>query len=245
MTIISGLLCIYKPPRWSSSQCVVKIRRLLEAETKKRGMRKKVKVGHGGTLDPMAEGVLVLGVGSGTKLLEKYLKGYKRYRATGLLGIETDTLDSTGKIIHTSSYDHVTNELINEHIGKNFRGHILQVPPMYSALNHEGKRLYELARAGIEVERAPRKVEVKELFLREENTSLPTFTLEMESSGGFYVRSLIRDLGLACNTHAHMTGLIRLKHGPFSIDDCLYENDWNLERIEQHIEICNRKLDVS
>ena len=124
------------------------------------------------------------------------VQGYKRYRADAILGHETDTLDSTGVITHESPCDHITLDKIENEL-KTFHGNILQIPPMYSALNHEGKRLYELARAGIEIDRPAREVEVKALSLirGEDVAPLPSFTLEMETSGGFYVRSLIRDIG--------------------------------------------------
>ena len=139
----------------------------------------------------------MLGVGKGTKLMETHLKGFKRYCATASLGIEMDTLDSTGVVTHTSEWKHVSEERICSELHA-FRGHIQQVPPMYSALHHKGKRLYTLAREGVVVEREPRNVEVRELELVSECVSkcvLPSFKLEMETSGGFYVRSLISDLG--------------------------------------------------
>mmetsp|Transcript_12227 Transcript_12227/g.19915 ORF Transcript_12227/g.19915 Transcript_12227/m.19915 type:complete len:251 (-) Transcript_12227:2274-3026(-) len=231
----SGLLCLYKPRNWSSSDCVVKIRNILQAHMRKQtGSKQRLKVGHGGTLDPMAEGVLVLGVGRGTKLMGEYLKGYKRYRVEAVLGVETDSLDSTGHTTHTSDCSHVTLDRLERELCA-FRGHILQRPPMFSALNHNGQRLYKLARQGKEVDRAPRAVEVRQLDLvrtvADSVLQLPAFQLEMETSGGFYVRSLISDLGRACDTHAHMTALVRLQQGPFCLADCLHQKDWSADRI--------------
>jgi len=147
----SGLVAIHKPCGWSSNDAVQKIRNILcEGAGNAAGRRVKIKVGHGGTLDPMAEGVLVMGVGQGTKLMADYLSGVKGYRAVAQLGSEMDTLDSTGK--HTKSVDstHMTREMLENKLS-DFTGDIMQVPPMYSALQKDGKRLYELAREGKEV----------------------------------------------------------------------------------------------
>jgi tRNA pseudouridine55 synthase len=154
-------------------------------------------------------------------------QGYKQYRASALLGVATDTLDSTGAVTHTSPCAHITPALLASHL-PSFTGHILQTPPMYSALHHDGKRLYKLARAGVVVARPPREVEVRRLVLLDgpddgksghigeicansagicgdngdnregfSDNSVPAFSLEMETSGGFYVRSLISDIGNA------------------------------------------------
>lgn len=240
--VISGILCLYKPRNWTSSDCVVKIRNILQGHMRKKtGSKQRIKVGHGGTLDPMAEGVLVLGVGRGTKLMAEYLKGFKRYRADGMLGVETDSLDSTGRTTHSSDCSHVTLNRLDHELSA-FRGHIQQRPPMFSALNHKGQRLYKLARQGTEVERALREVEVRQLeLIRGEDRmsdnvlQLPSFRLEMETSGGFYVRSLISDLGSACGTHAHMTALVRLQQGPFSLADCLHQKEWQADIIQERI----------
>lgn len=212
-----------------------------------------IKVGHGGTLDPLAEGVLVIGVGHGTKLMDTYLAGSKAYEAVALLGSETDTYDSTGNVTEALDCTHVTMDKINQALPQ-FRGDILQVPPMYSALKRDGKKLYELAREGIEVEREARPVSVYALELLHQykgttrpgsaTITLPYFGLHIECSGGFYVRTVIRDIARACDARAHMTDLLRTKQGAFTTADCLYEKDWNYQSICNHILTSSKLVDI-
>lgn len=247
---------MFKPRGLSSNDAVTKIKYALRKGYQQRaGVSKcNIKVGHGGTLDPLAEGVLVMGVGQGTKLMDTYLAGTKGYEAIAVLGSETDTYDSTGNITETLDCSHVTLELLEQSLSA-FRGDILQVPPMYSALKRDGKKLYELARAGIEVEREARPVSVYSLNLIHQfqgNTrspdqliSLPTFGLNIECSGGFYVRTVIRDIARACNARAHMTDLLRTKQGAFTTTDCLYEKDWNFDAISEHISTSSKLVDIN
>lgn len=240
-TIPSGLVCLYKPKDWSSSDVVVKIRSMLSNNAREKmslSKKPKIKVGHGGTLDPLAEGVLVLGIGEGTKLMADFLSGSKGYLASALLGSETDTLDSTGEIVEEIGYDHVTIPILEAEAMK-FQGNILQMPPMYSALKRDGKKLYELARQGIEVEREPRPVTVYNLKVIEE--TLPNFGLAVECSGGFYVRSLISDLAKSCGSRAHMTSLRRTKQGVFTLDDCIMKENWDFDNICEGIIRCSEK----
>ena len=154
-------MAVYKPKGVSSNKIVVTIRNILQASLNQPGFsnptdkKTKVKVGHGGTLDPMAEGVLVLGIGKGTKLLDEYLKGSKTYLASGLLGVETDTLDATGKSIEEKPFAHVTMSMLQDALNK-FTCTFDQMPPMYSALKKDGKPLYVYARQGIDIERKAR-----------------------------------------------------------------------------------------
>mmetsp|Transcript_27637 Transcript_27637/g.36261 ORF Transcript_27637/g.36261 Transcript_27637/m.36261 type:complete len:315 (-) Transcript_27637:296-1240(-) len=237
----NGLFAVYKPKDWTSSDVVTKIRNTVSKEIRMRtNQRVKIKCGHGGTLDPLATGVLVIGLGTGCKVLNHYLKGAKAYRAVALLGKEMDTLDCTGKEIGSAPYDHVTWELLQE-VLPNFRGDIMQVPPMYSALKKDGKKLYELARAGEEIEREARPVHIAQLELLKETQcsitgeerplELPSFGLQIECGGGTYVRSLISDIAKECNSMAHMTALERTQQGPFTLQDCLHKDDWNLDTI--------------
>ena len=228
----SGLLAVYKPKGLTSSDVVAKVKWLLidGYNKKQEGVDKKqkvkLKVGHGGTLDPMATGVLVLGVGEGTKLLTTYLKGSKSYRATGKLGVATDTLDCTGTVTDTAPWEHVALGDIKT-ISKQFVGDIMQTPPMYSALKSQGKRLYDLARDGKVVDRAARPVTVYSLTILEDpDYKLPEFHLDVECSGGFYVRSLIDDIGRRCNSRSMMTELERTKQGPFLLNDCAPSEKW-------------------
>jgi tRNA pseudouridine55 synthase len=241
----SGLVCVYKPKEWSSSDVVMKIRNVMQIGTQNLRIGKekcKIKVGHGGTLDPMAEGVLVIGVGEGTKLMGDYLAGPKGYRAIAMLGTEYDTLDCTGEVIGVKDCSHITLDTLKSVLPQ-YRGDILQTPPMYSALKRDGKKLYELAREGIEVEREARPVSVYKLEIANP-ISLPYFGLDIECSGGFYVRSLISDIGKSCDSYAHMTALIRTKQGQFELSDCLNQKDWNFDTISSHIYKCSLKAGI-
>lgn len=227
----SGLLAVYKPKGLTSQDVCFKVKKILQPHT---GNRRPVKVGHGGTLDPMAEGVLILGVRDGCKDMGNYLKGTKSYKATALLGYETDTLDAEGRpTLHVPS-DHVTNAMILESMSQ-FRGDILQIPPMYSALKFKGRRMHELAREGITVDREPRAVQVFSLDLTPPLDKLPEFNLTVSSGGGFYVRSLIADLARVCGGAAHMTALVRTVQGPFALEDTLHEGDWTFDKISSAI----------
>ena len=239
-----GVCAVYKPPGWSSANVVAKLRGVLERAIKIPGQKKfKVKVGHGGTLDPLARGVLVVGVGHGCREMQGYLKGAKRYRAVAELGKETDTLDAEGAVVEEASFDHVTLDALEAALPA-FTGDIRQTPPMYSALHHEGKRLYELAREGIEVARESRPVTISRLALDDAGVGavagplgLPRFGLDVECSGGTYIRTLISDLARheAVKSVAHMVELERTKQGPFELGDCLHEADWDFDAICQHL----------
>ena len=255
----SGLLAIHKPQEWTSADLVGKIRGKLEWSIKKQlGIKKlKIKVGHGGTLDPMATGVMVLGIGHGTKLMADMLSGSKAYHAEAQLGYETHTLDTWGNTTITKDCSHITNQdLIN--VLPQFTGNIMQIPPMVSALKKDGKRLYDLAREGIEVEREARPVSVYRLEMLDALTTSDTidttitdaysnngkWSMHVESSGGFYVRTLIEDIGRAVGGAAHMTALLRVKAGPFVLDDCLPPDPeaWTLEAICDGIVKTNSKV---
>jgi tRNA pseudouridine55 synthase len=246
VTVPSGLIAIYKPSGWSSAAVVGKIRWILESElSKAHGKKSKVKVGHGGTLDPMAEGVLVLGVGSGTKLLDSYLSGSKGYSATAKLGEATDSLDKTGKVTEEKDCSHISYEMLESVIPK-FTGNIMQTPPMFSALQVNGTRLYKLARQDIHIELEPRQVQIQKLSLiRDSTDQLPYFRLNIECGGGFYVRSLIADIARECGGVAHMTELVRTKQSSFTLDDCMYESDWNFSNIVKKIVLDSKKVGIS
>ncbi len=215
----------------------------LDAKTESKQRKTDIKVGHGGTLDPLAEGVLVLGIGSGTRLLNMYLRGEKAYRATGFLGFETDTLDKLGNRTLEVRSDHVTTAVLTDKL-EQFRGKILQTPPMYSALKKNGEKLYDLARKGIIVDREPRPVEVFDLKLAQSAQGLPYFDLEVACGGGFYVRSLIHDLGRACNAAAHMTALTRTKQGVFELKDCLTEQEWTYDKLIAAVHQHSGKINI-
>ncbi len=243
----SGLCAVYKPIGWTSNDAVQKVKSILLGGANRIGNKKpKIKVGHGGTLDPLAAGVLVLGINDGTKLMASYLNGSKGYFAGGLLGEERDSQDSTGKVTETLDCGHVTREDLIAALPL-FRGEIMQTPPMFSALKQNGEKLYDLARKGIVVDRIARPMSVYKLELASTAEDLPRFNLDIECSGGFYVRTLISDLSKQVKGVGHMTELIRTKQGIFTLDDCLHQDQWNFESIRQHILTCSVKanLDVS
>ncbi len=172
------------------------------------------KVGHGGTLDPDATGVLPVAIGKATRFLELVLTGRKTYVITVKLGFATNTYDASGEMTETSDASGVTRESVEAALDA-FRGDIKQVPPMFSALKRDGVPLYKLARQGIEVEREARPVTVYRLEIA--SWEHPDFGLEIDCSSGFYARSLAHDLGAAVGTHAHLTTLVRTKASGFEI----------------------------
>ena len=204
----TGILNINKPYGITSMDVV---RRVKRASGFKR-------VGHGGTLDPVATGVIPVCIGQATRMMEYMLDGSKRYRTTITLGVTTDTYDSMGEITETDDASHLTREEVVSEL-THFLGEIQQVPPMYSALKKDGKRLYDLARQGIEVERKPRPVVVHQIELTEWNP--PEATVEVHCGRGFYMRSLAYDLGRALRCGGHLRTLVRLKAGAFTLNESL------------------------
>ena len=203
-----GFLNIDKPAQWTSHDVVARVRRIA-------GVRQ---VGHGGTLDPMATGVLLVCVGKATRLVE-YVSGLpKVYHATITFGIETDTWDAEGRLFAESDASGLDREQL-ECLLAPFRGEIEQVPPMYSALKRDGQPLYRLARAGQTVEREPRAVRIDRLDIL--NWEPPHLSLEVECSAGTYIRSLAHDLGRAAGTGAHLSGLVRSAIGHFSLEQAV------------------------
>ena len=199
---MNGVLVVDKPRGITSFDVVREVRRALGVK----------KVGHTGTLDPMATGVLPICIGDATKIAQFITEATKAYDATVKLGSTTDTLDAEGKVLETKPVPALTRELIEAAFAK-FRGPILQTPPMYSAVKIGGKRLYELARAGEEVERAARPVTVFDLTLRD--FSADEIQLSVTCSKGFFVRTLAAELGEALGTAAHLCALRRTHSGPF------------------------------
>ena len=208
-----GFLNIDKPRGMTSTDVV---RRVKRAARMRRG------VGHGGTLDPIATGVLIIGVGKATRLMERVLGGAKEYAAEIELGVSTDTYDADGEIVSERDASDVSHADVETALTA-FAGEIEQVPPMYSALKRDGKRLYELARQGIEVERKPRTVEVRDISLT--GWQPPIAAVNIECGSGFYVRSLAHDLGEALECGGHMRALIRRRVGPFRVEDALALDD--------------------
>lgn len=201
---LHGYLVIDKPAGWTSFDVVARARRIL-------GERR---VGHAGTLDPAATGVLPLAVGVATKTLEYLNDASKTYLAEVTFGVETDSLDIDGRVTRVAGAEHLTVETVEEAL-EPFRGPIAQVPPMHAAIKVGGRKLYELARRGEEIPRAPRAVTMHRLDLVD--WTPPTATLLVDCSKGTYVRSLARDLGVATGTGAYLSNLVRLRSGPFHL----------------------------
>ncbi len=203
-----GLLVIDKPEGLTSFDVVARVRKLLKTR----------RVGHTGTLDPMATGVLPVCVGNATRLVPYITEGEKCYRATVTLGAATDTLDRTGRVVGEAPWNEITRERVEEALAR-FRGVIEQIPPAYSAISVDGVRLYELARKGVEVERKARRVEIHELSLI--GFEPPELTLEVRCSKGTYIRSLADDLGRALGTLAHLSALRRLASAGFTLENAV------------------------
>ncbi len=202
--MISGILLIDKPEGLSSFDIVRRVRKAL-------GERK---IGHLGTLDPFATGLLPLCLGEATKLVPYLMPEPKTYRATLKLGEATDTQDVTGRVV--SRRDRLPEPEKIRRVAADFTGEIWQVPPMYSALHYQGERLYKLARRGQTVELAPRRVTVYRLQVEE--ISLPSVTITVRCSQGTYLRALAADLGTALGCGAHLTALRRLEVGHFKVE---------------------------
>lgn len=210
---MNGILCINKPQEYTSFDVVARIR----------GMSKTKRVGHSGTLDPLATGVLPIFIGNATKACDMLPDDDKGYVANFKLGLTTDTLDISGATLTTSPPEAISSVTADDIIAllDRFRGDIEQIPPMYSAVRVDGRRLYDIARAGGEVERKPRSVTVKQLELTAYDTATGEGTLEMVCTKGTYVRTIISDLGELLGTGGIMTALIRTVACGFSLVDCV------------------------
>jgi len=204
---VNGVIIIDKPRGMSSANAVERVRRDLGVD----------RAGHGGTLDPLATGVLAICVGAGTKLAQFLLADDKAYEAEGRLGVETDTLDRTGRVVAEREVD-VSRDALLAAIA-DLRGVQTQVPPMFSAIKQGGVRLYHRARAGEEVERAPRQIRIDQLELLAFEP--PRFRIAIACSKGTYVRSLVADLGTAVGAGAHLTELRRTRSGTFTIEQAV------------------------
>lgn len=205
---INGVICINKPQDFTSFDVVAIMRRAA-------GTRK---IGHGGTLDPMATGVLPIYIGRAAKTADLNPVSDKKYRATFRLGVTTDTEDKWGNVL-TKDEKPVTPAEITDAV-KSMQGDIMQTPPMYSAIKINGKRLYDLARQGIEVERAARPVTVYSIELSDYDEENRTGTLDIHCSKGTYIRTIISDIGKKLCTGAIMTSLCRTMAAGFTLDDC-------------------------
>ena len=212
-SIVSGVLLIDKPQGMTSQQVVSKVKYLLKSD-----VHDSKKAGHTGTLDPMATGLLPICLGEATKFSHYQLDAVKSYQAIIKLGEQTDTGDAEGEIIATSPVPHVTQTMLQS-TTEQFLGEIMQVPPMYSALKKDGKKLYELAREGIEVERTARPLTIYQLSLTP--LSAQQLQLTVTCSKGTYVRVLAEDIAKALGTVGHLTALRRIQTGDFEIANAI------------------------
>lgn len=213
-----------KPLGMTSFQLVAKVRWLL---TRAWGV-KKVKIGHAGTLDPLATGVMVICTGRATKRIEELQAGVKEYYATLQLGATTPSFDLEHPIDATYPTEHITEEEIRR-VLPSFTGEIMQVPPVYSACKVDGKRAYDLARQGKadEVELKAKPLRIDEIELVECHLDLNQIVLRIVCSKGTYIRALARDIGLALQSGAHLTALRRTRVGDFSEDKCFHIEDFS------------------
>lgn len=226
------ILYFDKPLKWTSFAVVNKIRYHI---CRKLGV-KKIKVGHAGTLDPLATGVMIICTGKATKRIEEFQYHTKEYIATLQLGATTPSFDLEKEIDATYPTEHITRELVEETL-KRFIGSIEQIPPVFSACKVDGKRAYDLARKGEEVELKPKTLVIDEIELLECN--LPELKIRVVCSKGTYIRALARDIGEALDSGAHLTGLIRTRVGEVRLENCLQVDafpDWlDQQEIEEEL----------
>ncbi len=213
------IILIDKPLGWTSFQVVNKIRWLIRSTY---GI-KKIKVGHAGTLDPLASGLLILCTGKMTKSIEQFMGQEKEYTGTFTLGATTPSYDLETEIDHTFPTDHITEELLQTTLDQ-FVGTIDQYPPVFSALKKDGKRLYEFAREGVEVEIPTRKVNIRSFELTQK--AIPKVDFKVICSKGTYIRSLANDYGKALNSGAHLSALRRTRIGKFNIEQAVSIEDF-------------------
>ena len=215
---MNGILNIFKPKGISSFQAVKKVRSILNIS----------KVGHAGTLDPSASGVLLICIGHATKITEFLVGIEKHYQGEMILGISTDSQDSEGKIVQRREVKTDIDEKRIKDKFQKYEGIISQMPPMFSAARYKGERLYRLARKGIEVKRSPKEIKIYKLNLVNFNQKAGIAKFEVICSKGTYVRTLCNDIGDELGCGAHLSNLVRKKVGNFSIEDSL-----NLEELKK------------
>ena len=221
-----------KPYKWTSFAVVNKLRYHI---SRKLGV-KKIKVGHAGTLDPLATGVMIICTGKATKRIEEFQYHTKEYVATLQLGATTPSFDLEKEIDATYPTEHITRELVEETL-KKFIGTIEQVPPAFSACKVDGKRAYDLAREGSEVKLKAKTLVIDEIELLD--YSMPQIKIRVVCSKGTYIRALARDIGEALHSGAHLTALVRTRVGDVRLEDCMQVEDFEDWLEHQEIEIIN------
>ena len=214
-TYLDGaVLFIDKPLTWTSFDVVNKIRKSLRHYL---GIQ-KIKVGHAGTLDPLATGLVIICTGKATKQIMQYQDLDKAYDAQVRLGSTTPSFDLETEIDETFPWEHITQEMVSMSL-KQFTGELQQLPPQYSAKSVDGKRAYELARKGKTVELKPQQITINHLELL--SFTPPDLTIQVECSKGTYIRSLARDIGISLKSGGHLTGLRRTRIGPHRVDQAI------------------------
>ncbi|MCC8096235.1 MAG: tRNA pseudouridine(55) synthase TruB [Tannerellaceae bacterium] len=237
MDFIKGeILYFNKPLGWTSFDLVNKFRYKLSRKLK----IKKIKVGHAGTLDPLATGVMILCTGKATKRIEEFQYQIKEYVATLKIGETTPSFDLETGIDATYSTDHITRELV-EQVLQTFTGTIQQFPTIFSACKVDGKRAYELARKGKEVELKSKTLVIDEIELL--SCKLPVLQIRVVCSKGTYIRALARDIGQALDSGAHLTGLERTRVGDITLEQCMDTEEID-SFLDKMIEIEENKIDV-
>ncbi|MBR6482091.1 MAG: tRNA pseudouridine(55) synthase TruB [Bacteroidaceae bacterium] len=224
------VLAFDKPYEWTSFALVAKVRWLIS-----RRIGGKIKVGHAGTLDPLATGVMVICTGKATKRIEQLQAGVKEYVATLKLGATTPSFDLEHPVDATYPTAHITEQLVREVLPR-FEGEIMQVPPVFSACKVEGKRAYDLARKGKEVELRAKPLRIDEIELTDYRLENQEITLRIVCSKGTYIRALARDIGQALGSGAHLTALRRTRVGDCSVEKCFTIETFEKWLAEQEIE---------
>lgn len=228
------IFAIDKPYQITSFGALAHVRYLLSQH-----LHHKVKIGHAGTLDPLATGVLILCTGKATKQIELLQSHTKEYVATLQLGATTVSYDMEHEVSQTFPTEHITRELIEQTL-EQFKGEIQQIPPTYSACKVNGKRSYDLRRAGKEVQLQPKTVRIDEIELQHYDEEKKQVTLHVVCGKGTYIRSLARDLGKALNSGAYLTALRRTRVGDYTIDKCVSYEHFQEWLDSQEIEINNQ-----
>ena len=224
------VLAFDKPYEWTSFALVAKVRWLIS-----RRIGGKIKVGHAGTLDPLATGVMVICTGKATKRIEQLQAGVKEYVATLKLGATTPSFDLEHPVDATYPTAHITEQLVREVLPR-FEGEIMQVPPVFSACKVEGKRAYDLARKGKEVELRAKPLRIDEIELTDCRLENQEITLRIVCSKGTYIRALARDIGQALGSGAYLTALRRTRVGDCSVEKCFTIETFEKWLAEQEIE---------
>lgn len=222
--IEGAMLLIDKPQDWTSFDVVNKVRYSLK---RRLGVR-KIKVGHAGTLDPMATGLLLVCTGKWTKRISEFQNMDKEYLGTMMLGGITGSFDAETEVVERFPFDHITGELI-EHTVPEFIGEIMQRPPIFSAIKVDGKPLYRYARSGKEIKPEPRPVRIDSFEIT--RVALPEIDFRVTCSKGTYIRSLVHDFGAALKSGAYLTALCRTRIGPYNLEEA-----WDLKTLVETID---------